>query len=373
MVTVRLDSLDGEQVALETYRRLALEQRERVRQGEQDRVPPPIGRLEECPTVGDVCVDARVVVGPVRVGAADVEEVPVDLHGVHRGRPAGEGDGDVVARAGADDQDLPGRVGREALVHRLVERVADGSELQPGRDPVDLGDDSTCVGDRFGVNLVVRRPRRVLLRRLDAESDDEKHERHDDGSDLTGSPGPDGDEQADGGDRPPHHRFGIGERQDGERCHAEQRADEIELVGVEVAEPGERPGDAVPEAGHHCGDGNEDNGQDDPARRTRRVEAEEDEVATGDADAHVEHAGQDDEHGEHHRGEEEQRPGTAARPQESGADAEEAAEQHDVGEIGEVQDVGAEPADQGELDEQRQRGSQDELSAWSTSRCLCMS
>ena len=54
VVAVRLDGLLGEQVALEADRRLALQQRERVGEGEQDRVPLAVGLLEEGAAVGDV-------------------------------------------------------------------------------------------------------------------------------------------------------------------------------------------------------------------------------------------------------------------------------------------------------------------------------
>ena len=104
VIAVRLDGFGREEVALQAHRRLALEQGERVGQGEQDRVPLLIGRFEERSTVGDVGVDARVVVGAVGMRPADVEQVTVDLHGVHGRRPAGQGDGHVVARPGADDQ-----------------------------------------------------------------------------------------------------------------------------------------------------------------------------------------------------------------------------------------------------------------------------
>ena len=111
VVAVRLHRLGGEQVALQTHRRLPLEQRQRIRQGEQDRVPPTVGPLQERPSVGDVRGDAGVVVGAVGMCPSDVEEVAVDLHGIDGCRAAGEGDGDVVARAGADHQDGARRVG----------------------------------------------------------------------------------------------------------------------------------------------------------------------------------------------------------------------------------------------------------------------
>ena len=108
-------------------------------------------------------------------------------------------------------------------------------------------------------------------------------------------------EEADGGDRSPHDGFGVPRREHGEGGDADEAADEVELVGVEVAQPGECPGDAVAEARHHGGDGDEHNGEDHPTRRPRGVEAEEDEVTAGDADPHVQEAGEHDECGERRR------------------------------------------------------------------------
>ena len=361
VVAIGVDGFLGEEVALQAHRRLALQQRQGVGEGQQDRVPLPIGPLQEGPTVGDVSDDAGVVVWAVRVLAAEVEEVPVDLHGVDTRGTAGHGDGHVVARAGADDEHLAGVLAGDALVHGLVDGVADSRDLQPRRDAVDLGDEAARVLDGNGRHLVVRRPGRALLGRLrgeEAERGDERHHGQHDGADLAR---PQREEEADGGDRTPHDGVGLHEGQHGEAGDAEQAADEVELVGVEVAEAGEGAGHAVADAHHDGGDGDEHDRQHDPARRAGRVEAEEDQRLAFDADLHLQHAYEDDEDGQPERGEGEERPPAPARPQESQPDPEEAAEQHDVREVGEVQDVGAEPADQRQLDEQHQERPQDEL------------
>ena len=188
-------------------------------------------------------------------------------------------------------------------------------------------------------------------------------ERSDDGHDRRRPARSQRRDEADGGDRSPHDGFGVPRREHGEGGDADEAADEVELVGVEVAQPGERPGDAVTETRHHGGDGDEHDGEDHPTRRPRRVEAEEDEVTAGDADPHVQEAGEHDEGGQRRRRSDVQRRPATTRPQEPDADPEEAAEQHDVGEVRQVQDVRSEPADQRQLDEQGQEGGEDELGA----------
>ena len=79
VVAVGLDGLLREEVALEPHGRLALQERERVGEGQQDRVPPVVGRLEEGAPVGEVGVDPRVVVGGQRVPTPELEQVGVDL------------------------------------------------------------------------------------------------------------------------------------------------------------------------------------------------------------------------------------------------------------------------------------------------------
>ena len=72
-----------------------------------------------------------------------------------------------------------------------------------------------------------------------------------------------------------------------------------------------------------------------------RVEVEEDELLAGHAHLDVEHAHQHHQRGQGERGEAVERHLGAAGPQEAEADAEEAAEQDDVGEVGQVEHVGA--------------------------------
>ena len=96
--------------------------------------------------------------------------------------------------------------------------------------------------------------------RLDTQGDDEGNERDNDDECVGTAAGADGDEQSDRRDQSPHDGLGIEECEHAEGDHAEQSADEIELIGVEIAEPAEGAGDAVTEARHHHRDGDEDDG-----------------------------------------------------------------------------------------------------------------
>ena len=196
-----------------------------------------------------------------------------------RRRAAGGGDGDVVAGAGADDQHVAGVLAGDALVDGLVDRVADGGDLQPGRDAVDLGDEAALAADRDRCAPCSRastwcRPRPTRRRGTRGRATSGTTVEHDAGRRGAGRSAT---------TRPTAaiepHTIGIGldEGEEREAGDAEQAADEVELVGVEVGEALERAGDAVADARHHGGDDDEDHRQHDPARRAGRVEAEEDE------------------------------------------------------------------------------------------------
>ena len=373
VVAVRLDGLGGEQVALQAHRRLALEQRQRVGQGEQDRVPAAIRRLEERPSVGDVGVDARIVVGAVGMGPADVEQVLVDLHGVHRRRPARQGDGDVVARSGADDQHVAGGVGREALVHRLVERVADRPELQPRGDPVDLGDDAAGVADRSrcapcstASTSCPAPPTRRRGRRRGQRAERRRRPRRARPSRT------DGDEQSDRRDRPPHHRLGVDERRARRRrsrravrrrdragrrrgCRAGRTSGRRRHRG----RPSRRRRRRRRRAARPTGAGRTCRGRRRSGRRRRcRPARRAGRSARRAWRASPERAGTAS------------RAAPTARPQEPGADAEEAAEQHDVGEVGEVQRRWRRASGSAPTRRTASGGGENELGARSASRRL---
>ena len=86
-VTGCLQGLLGEQEALEAQRRLSRQEGDRVGQGQQDQVVLAVGALQEGPSVVDVDLNARVVVGAVGVVvAAQFVEAGVDLHRIDVGR-----------------------------------------------------------------------------------------------------------------------------------------------------------------------------------------------------------------------------------------------------------------------------------------------
>ena len=214
----RLHRSGREQVALEAEGGLPCQERQRVRQREQDHVVA-IGRpLEERPAVGDVHVDARVVVRMLRIELdPQLVEVGVDLDRIDTLRAVGQSDGHIATRSGADDEHPARRMDR-ALVRREVQRLAHASlrDRFDGlvRDPVD-GHQVRAVRDRESRDLVVRRPRRTRRERLRAQHDAERDHRHPHDPARTGQPEHD---EAD-----PHHdrpcdRWRPEERQRRERA-----------------------------------------------------------------------------------------------------------------------------------------------------------
>ena len=135
-------------------------------------------------------------------------------------------------------------------------------------------------------------------------------------------------------------------------------ADQVELVGVEGLEAREGSrhpfGDQREDRRRH----EEDDREHDDAGRTlgrQRAEGEHRRVVLGDG--HGEHLDDQDEHAERNRCPPGQVHGLAGA-EEPDPDPQEAPQQHEVGEIGQVDDVGAGPADQGQLHEQHQGAEQ---------------
>ena len=92
----------------------------------------------------------------------------------------------------------------------------------------------------------------------------------------------------------------------------------------------------------------------------KRPVAEEQELLSGPDDLDRERPDEEDQQGQRHRGPgEEVHPGPG--PQEPDADAEEAAQQDEVGEVRQVDDQRAGPADQGQLDKEHQEAQHEEL------------
>ena len=119
----RLHRFLGEEVVLQPQAALAGEQGERVGQGEHDEVVLARVALDEGPTVADVHGHPRVLVRVAGVVLRSQRlDDGVDLDGVDVLGPVGEGDGDVVAVAGADHEHPVGRT-RQVAVREGVERL----------------------------------------------------------------------------------------------------------------------------------------------------------------------------------------------------------------------------------------------------------
>ena len=97
----------GKQVAFEPDARVARMQRERIDERIHDHVVFHAALAEESSAVGQVDTDARIAVGLVgMLESSDVVDHRVDLDGIDVLHAVGEGCRDVIARAGADDQDI---------------------------------------------------------------------------------------------------------------------------------------------------------------------------------------------------------------------------------------------------------------------------
>ena len=179
----RLHGLQGEQVALEAQRGLAADERQRVGQGEDDEVVATVAALEKGASVVDVHAHARVLVGAIGVVAgADRLDHRVDLDGVDVPGALRESDGDVVAVARADDQDVAQGPALEVPVGIEVEGVVATQQTHRVdrlvRQAVDL-DRLYPVGRTRDAHLVVGRPVLVRHERDRAESDHDGQQRHD--------------------------------------------------------------------------------------------------------------------------------------------------------------------------------------------------
>ena len=179
----RLHRLQGEQVALEAQRGLAADERQRVRQGEDDQIVAAVAALEIGSPVVDVHADPRVLVGVIGVVAsADRLDHRIDLDGVDVPRALREGDGDVVAVARTHDQDVARRPLEMAIgievegvvaaqqahgVDRLVRQTVDGDRLHP--DPARRAREA---------HLVVGRPALMRNERDRAEQEHDGQQGH---------------------------------------------------------------------------------------------------------------------------------------------------------------------------------------------------
>jgi len=363
--------LRREEVVLEPQARLPGEQRQRVREREEDQVVFAVGALDERAPVVHVRVDARVLVRMIRVVAPpEVLELRVDLDRVDPPRSLRERDRDVVAVPGADDQhvvqrppgEMPVREEVEALdllqrldrVRRLVRDVVDGDDERPVR--ADAGDRGLARRVDGG-DLVVRRPALVRRGGLDREQCDDA----DQGGCLPPAQPPAQQPCEDGRrDRPPRDRRQAQERERGEADDPGDAAEDVEPVRLERAEAHERPRDAVADRARHRDDEQEDDHEARPARQRRDPPAPVQLVRPLEGDERDrEEQDEADEQRERERREAKE-VGAAVGAQEPEPDPEEAREQDEVRQVGEVDVVRRRPADERELDEQHQEAERDE-------------
>ena len=358
-------------------------QHQRVDQRVDREVVFALGVAREAATVVEVDGHARVGIGLIGMRApADRVDARVDFDRVDVLDAAAQRAGDIIAAAGADD-------------HHVLERLAAGIAVEQVRQDIghavvlDLehllvadvvgGDLAECrrVGD-----LVVRRPGHLSVDDQAMRADGDEREQGARGGQLHRlAPAREVQHQQHDGDEPDRRRqLEIAHRREG--GDAGQAAADVHGVRRNSV------GDGVEGAAHDLPQADEGQGnereeraahrphRDDPAARIGRpvfgaeINQPRRRALVADADRYavrplpVEQVGDDGRcAGEHRhrqrRGHEIPRP---ARRQQADAHAEEAGEQHDVGEEGEEHHRRAEPADRRELEEQDQETDEEQLS-----------
>ncbi len=362
--------LRGEQVALQPQRAGSGHQGERVGQREQDEVVAAVGALQEGAPVGDVGGDARVVVRPVGVlRAAELAQFGIDLDGVDPAGALGQRDGHVGAAARAHDQHvLRGRHGpfvRQAVLALPLQAGGGGRGLLV-RDAVDRDVGHRHAEDlqRPGGDLVVGRPDRARGERLgQQQADDGERGQGHQREVRHARPGHQQQPVGEGGDQPPEDGRRAEEGQRGEGGDAGEAADQVVAVGLQPGQLGEAPADQLGGPHEHHGRRAEDHRQDQPGGRAGGAEAGPVEDVLGGAV----HRHGEREHDEHEAEQHDRRviglPRGSADAQESESDAEERAEQHEIGEITQMDDVGSGPPDQRELEEEHEGTGEDQSGA----------
>ncbi len=363
MVARGLERFLREEVALESELAVAGDERHRVGQREDDQVVRVARALEERASVVDLHVDPRVVVRVIGVPLlADLVDPRIDLDGVDVLRALRQREGDVGARTGPDDEHVPERVVADALVRKEVVRV-DLDALRDGHhslmgNAVHVDAREVAVDPRR--DLVVRRPGDAGREALEEQHDDQRDRS---AANEHGRLRSEQHEREDGHDGTPRDRRRAKEREHGERRDAEQAADQVPPIGLEPRKLVEARGDELARARKDHRDRAEDDGQDEPRRRTARCQCrEEDDIASAAVDLDREDAHERDEQRERDR--EVVRLATVrVPPEEAETHPEKRPEQHEVAEIPQVDDVGGQPTDQRQLDEQHEPARQHETSA----------
>jgi hypothetical protein len=120
MIGSGLEGFASEQVTLQPHRGLATEQRQRVRQGEDDEIVTVVTPLEERPAIIDEPMDPRIGVRSLRVETlTDLHQLRVDLHRIHAGSTLAQRNGYVVPVPRADDEHAL-RISGDSSVRDLV-------------------------------------------------------------------------------------------------------------------------------------------------------------------------------------------------------------------------------------------------------------
>ena len=264
--------------------------------------------------------------------------------------------------AGADDQHVVELHVGQPLVRRAVLLGCVGQSPVGTchglvRHPVDPDREGAGTGaGRMRGDLVVRRPADAGGQGLgEQHRGDDGRTRH---SEQAPPPTPVEHEQGEAGQCAPHHGGRPEQGQQREGADPDERAEQVVAVRRQRRQVAEATADGLGRTGQ-CGcDENEDHRQGDPRGRAADLEGREvDDVAALPLDADRKGQRHDDEDGQQRAGPRQHRPRLAA-DQEAQADPEEGAEQHEVREVAQVHDVGAQPADERELQEQHQRAGQ---------------
>ncbi len=372
MITRRLGGLQGEQIALEPQRTRPGHERQRVGQREQDQVVLLIGLLQERTAVVDVHADPGVLIGVIGIVLrAEALQRRVDLDRVDVRRALRQRDGDIGARAGADDQHPSGlafdhvvrldvvRLGCHSGGHRRELLVRDAVHRH---GPLRAAASVRTARRR---HLVVRRPEvtRVVTQRVQEQHCQCDGERDRDADCLA----PEQDDEQDGDDAEPHERRRIDHRQHRERRDAGETAEQVEAVGLEPLQFAEAAADDLGRTGGDRRDRQEHAGQYDPDRRTGGADVREEHdlrrfAIDGDR-VRADEADQAEQHDQRVVGLRPVGQILARGSQEPEADAEKRPQQDEVREVREVHEVGAEPPDQAQLDEEHERTGEDEPDA----------
>ncbi len=316
------------------------------------------GRLQERPAVVDVHGHPRVLIGMVGVALlADLHDPRVDVDGVDVLGALGQCDRDVGPGPCADDQYVVQRVVRSPLVRLGVLLLAVGQLPVGGRHQLvrnavdrDVHDVDVVEDPVLGLDLVVRGPADAGSERLQQQRND-----HPDPDDRGEDPLPAADQQHETGrdQEAPDIGRGAQERHAGEQRDADQRTDQVVSIGGQRTQAPEAPADDLGRTGQDDRDHDEDDRQHQPGRRPGGVQRGEVDDRGPDLILDLHREQQDEEHqrGQQDRRDRQDRPAPAG-DQEADADTQERAEQHEVREIAQVHDVGTQPTDQREFQEQ---------------------